>query len=171
MGVARGLCLGALAITVAVPAGSGAAAANAATQAISPSFIARADRLCAAVNGQFNRALGPFPFRNFDPTRPDLATLPKVGRHFAKGESIRRAIPGRLRGLGEPAAGRRPWDAIRTLALQENAASIDQISAALASDATAFVATVNRIQTLQDTIHSKATAAGFPKSTACGLIF
>ena len=84
---------------------------------------------------------------------------------------IRRAIPAELRGLGEPATGKQAWDAIRSLALQENAAGIKQVSVALASDAKAFVATVNQIHSLHNAAGGKATAAGFSKTSACGQTF
>ena len=163
------LSCAALALTVGVTAGSSATTVT--IGQISPQFITKADRLCAKLNVRFGRALGKFPFQDFDATHPDLKTLPLVGKHFAKALPIRRAIPAELRSLGEPATGKQAWDAIRTLALQENAAGIKQVSVALASNAKGFVATVNQIHRLHNSTGGKATAAGFSKTSACGQTF
>jgi hypothetical protein len=149
----------------------GAVGARSQATVISPEFITKANRLCAKLNVRFGHALGKFPFQNFDAIHPDLKTLPLVGKHFANALPIRRAIPAELRGLGEPTTGRRAWDAIRSLALQGNAAGIKQVSAALASNAKGFVATVNQIHRLHNATGAKATAAGFPKASACGQTF
>jgi len=148
-----------------------AVGAGAQATVISPQFVTKANRLCAKLNVRFGHALGRFPFQNFDATHPDLKTLPLVGKHFANALPIRRAIPAELRGLGEPTTGKRAWDAIRSLALQANAAGIKQVSAALASNAKAFVATVNQIHRLHNATGARATAAGFPKTSACGQTF
>jgi hypothetical protein len=140
-------------------------------KAISPAFVTKTDRLCATIDAHFRRTLGTFPYPTFDPTKPDPKTLVLVGEHFAKGLPIRRAIPGQLRKLGEPAAGKQAWDAIRSLALRENAVAIDQVSAALASSTKAFVASLKQLDRLHAAITRKAIAAGFPKTTACGELF
>ena len=159
----------ALALGVGVAAGS--SATTVAIGQISPQFIKKADRLCVKLNVRFDRALGKFPFQDFDAFHPDLKTLPLVGKHFAKALPIRRAIPAELRSLGEPATGKQAWDAIRTLALQENATGIKQVSVALASNAKRFVATVNQMHRLHIATGGKATSAGFPKNSPCGQTF
>jgi hypothetical protein len=102
------------------------------------------------------------------PQKPDRKTLILVGKHFAKGLPVHRSIPGRLRKLGEPAAGAKAWDAIRSLALEDNTIAIAQVSDALAGDAKAFVSTVHRLQSLHKQLVAKALASGFSKSTPCG---
>jgi len=159
------------ALALAVGVISGSSATTVMIGQIRPQFIEKADRLCAKLNVRFHRALGKFPFQDFDAFHPDLKTLPLVGKHFAKALPIRRAIPAELRGLGEPATGKQAWDAIRSLALQENAAGIKQVSVALASNQKAFVATVNQIHRLHNSAGGKATAAGFSKTSACGQTF
>ncbi len=138
---------------------------------ISPQFVVKTDMLCSTISTSFDHTLGTFPFSNFNPTKPDLKTLPLVGKHFAKALSIRRAIPGQLAGLGEPASGEKTWDAIKSLALQANATATKQVSYALASNSGGFVSTVNQISRLHDTIVARAVAAGFPKTSACGQVF
>ena len=160
-----------VALAVALACCSTALGAHAQSTAITPKFIVNANKLCATINTGFNHTLGKFPFSNFDPTKPDLKTLPLVGKYFAKALPLRRPIPGELRGLGEPTTGKQAWDAIRSLALRANAAAITQVSAALASNSKAFVATVNQITQLHNAIVAKATAAGFPKNSACGQTF
>ena len=149
-----------------------AAGAARSQEKINPQFIAKADGLCAAIDARFTRILGDsFPFKNFDPFKPDPKTLPLVGKHFGKALPLRRAIPGQLRSLGEPSSGRGSWDAIRSLALRQNAVAIRQVSAALASNSEAFVLTAKQLQQLRDAIVKQATAAGFPKDAACGQLF
>lgn len=149
----------------------GAVGARSQATAISPQFIAKADRLCAKLNARFSSALGTFPFQDFDAFHPDLKTLPLVGKHFAKALPIRRAIPAELRGLGEPTTGKQAWDAIRSLALQVNATGIKQVSVALASNAKGFVPTVSQMHRLHNAIVAKAITAGFAKTSACGETF
>jgi hypothetical protein len=160
-----------LVTTVALACCSASLAAPSGTTKISPQFIVKTDKQCATINASFNHVLGNFPFSHFDPTKPDLKTLPLVGKHFAKALAIRHAIPGELRGLGEPAAGKQAWASIRSLALQANASAIKQVSDALASDAKGFVATVNENSRVHDAIVAKAVAAGFSKTSVCGQVF
>jgi hypothetical protein len=160
-----------LAVAVVALSCSNVAAVAAPEAKISPQFIAKTDKLCATINGRFRCTLGSFPYPNFDPFRPDRKTLLLVGKHFAKALPIRRAIPRQLRNLGEPATGKHAWDTIRTLALQENTLAIKQVAAALALNSKAFVSTVKQTQQLHNTIERQATAAGFPKTTACGEVF
>jgi hypothetical protein len=120
-----------LAVAVVALSCSNVAAVAAPETKISPQFIAKTDKLCAAINGRFRRTLGSFPYPNFNPFRPDRKTLLLVGKHFAKALPIRRAIPRQLRSLGEPTTGKQAWDAIRTLALQANTVAVKQVAVAL----------------------------------------
>jgi len=149
-----------------------AASAPGSTGRISPGFVAKTDRLCAAIDASFARVLGSkFPYPKFNAEKPDRPTLMLVGQYFARALPIRGRIPGQLLALGEPASGRAAWAAIRSLAFEQNAVALDQISAALAGNAKAFVATVHRYEQLHGLIGGKGVAAGFPKTTACGDVF
>jgi hypothetical protein len=146
-------------------------AARPQAKTISPAFIRKADKWCATVNARVTSIVGKFPYPTFNPTKPDLKTLPLVGKHFAKALSIRRRIPAELRSVGEPTSGKRVWDAIRSLALEENAVAIKQVAAALASNSKVFVSTVHQTDHFHSAIGARATAAGFPQTSACGKIF
>jgi hypothetical protein len=150
---------------------SSAAGSARAQTTISPTFVTEVDKLCSKIDADFAHALGPFPYPNFNREKPDHKTSVLVGKHFAKGLPVHRKIPAQLRKLGEPAAGAKAWDAIRSLALQDNAVGIRQVSDALAGNTKAFVATVHRLQDLHKQIVKEALAAGFRKSTPCGDAF
>jgi hypothetical protein len=81
-------------IVLAVLCGGAATTAPAARTAhISPAFITKATKVCAAIDADLNHALGPFPYPRFDPAKPDRKTLVLVGKHFAKALPVRRTIP------------------------------------------------------------------------------
>src|SRR5205807_2637539 len=64
-------------------------------------FIARVDAVCARAAA----GARPFPYPNFNPTRPDVKTLPKVGAFFARQQAVADAVPKQLRQLGSPTTG------------------------------------------------------------------
>ena len=163
----------ALSIVVAVALGccSASLAASAQPAKISPQFIVKSDKWCMTINANFEHTLGKFPFSHFNATKPDLKTLPLVGKHFAKALPIRRAIPSGLQALGEPGSGEQAWNALKSLALHINTVATKQVSYALATDTKDFVATVKQIQRLHKTLVAEALAAGFPKTSACGQVF
>jgi hypothetical protein len=108
-------------------------------------FIRRANAACSAIQTKASRLPG-FPFPNFDPFHPDPNLLRQVGRFFD--QPARRQLPlallSRLQVLGPPAASRTAWRNVLTArrGLLKNEA--DQIRAALADDAPAFVRTVSK---------------------------
>jgi hypothetical protein len=133
--------------------------------------VAKVNAFCAAEAKQLPTNGHQFPYPHFDPDHPDLRTLPRVGAWFAADLPERRKLPARINALGEPAAGRAPWDQIRSLALQENAVATRQVNAALASQAGAFTQTAHTITKISDELHNAAHTAGFSTTTPCGNVF
>lgn len=106
-------------------------------------FIRQANTACRAAEAKAARLPG-FPFSNFDPFDPDTSLLPQVGRFFD--QPARRRLPPalvrQLEGLGQPPASRRAWRNVLTARRTVVSTETQQIKAALADDAPAFVRTV-----------------------------
>jgi hypothetical protein len=137
---------------------------------VPPAFVAKVDAVCAKANARF-ATNGKFPFQNFDPLHPAPKLLPKVGAFFKPNVATEQMIQTQLRALGEPATGARQRNAIRALGIAAEAGAIRQVHAALTSDVTGFVATVNQAKRLHTRLDSEARAAGFTASSPCAKIF
>jgi hypothetical protein len=111
--------------------------------AANAAFIRRANKACHAAATKLEMLPG-FPFSSFDPFHPDATLLPQVGRFFD--QPARRRVPDallrELRALRQPPASGRLWQSVltarRTLLMNE----AEQIKAALADNAPAFVRSV-----------------------------
>jgi hypothetical protein len=130
-------------------------------------FIARINAVCAAAT----KGAPPFPYANFDPLRPDVKLLPKVGAFFAKRQAVSDAIPGQLARLGQPATGAANWNHMVALARRDRAIADRQIKAAEASNVTEFVATVKAVGGISMQLRQLADAAGIPASSPCRMVF
>src|SRR5581483_91445 len=125
-------------------------------------FRARANAICATTATTLAR-LPRFPFDNFDPLHPSATLLPKVGRFFAGPGNARpalRKLARQLTALGPPPAAKALWR--RVLAAEHAALAVRdaQIQAALAGDATAFVASVHSVGRTAAAVALTATAFG-----------
>jgi hypothetical protein len=134
---------------------------------IDPSFIARVDAICASAAASSK----PFPYPNFNPGRPDVKTLPKVGAFFARQQAVADALPKQLRQLGSPTTGQAIWSRMLALATQDRVIADRQIKAAKASDVAGFVATLQPVTTVSQQLQALARQAGFPSSSPCGKVF
>jgi len=158
---------------VAVLAGCGGSkktthtATTASAAKIDSAFTARVNTVCAAA---LKRAV-PFPYQNFNPLKPDVKLLPKVGAFFATHQKVADAVPGQLRQLGQPATGQSTWSQILVLATRDRAIADQQIKTAKASDVRGFVATVNEISPVSSRLAQLARQAGFAASSPCGRVF
>ncbi len=139
--------------------------------AIDPAFVAKVNAFCAAEAKQLPTNAHQFPYPQFDPSHPDLRTLPKVGAYLAADLPERHKLPTRLNALGEPATGRAQWHQIRSLALQENAIGTRQVTVALASQARAFTATAHEIAKIANELHNASRKAGFSTTSPCASLF
>jgi hypothetical protein len=142
-----------------------------ATPAITPAFIAKVNAYCSAEEAGFNKVLGKFPYPNFNPDHPDVKTMRLVGKHFEKALSLRHAIPGQLKALGQPQVGQSQWDELKMLATQSDEIAIAQIRVALAGNVKDFVATVDQTGSIHNELVKAAESDGFAKSSPCGEIF
>ena len=134
--------------------------------ALEPAFIARANAICARAKRSLD-AHGQFPYQSFDPLKPDVKLLPKVGAFFAGTQSIADRVPVELRDLGTPRKAAVQWTRLVALAKQSRAIADRQIAAAKGSDAPAFVATVNEVSATQKQLERLGLESGFEASSPC----
>jgi hypothetical protein len=119
----------ALALVVVGTAGcGGGSGSNSQSAVLGQGFQSRADAVCRTVLGQ-KKAQGPFPFPNFNPTRPDRSKLPAISRLEAKTVTIYDGWLRRMRALGQPPTGQGKWAAVLR-ALQRNTGIISEQQAA-----------------------------------------
>ncbi len=139
---------------------------------MSPAFLHRLNRVCAADFAvMVNTGQTPFPYPDFKPDDPQPAQLPKVGRFFAPNVKVWQRLPGQLDALGEPAAHAAAWDRLRQLDGQLNANGIRQVNAALTGDAHTFTATYHRAHSTYEQIQDAEQKAGLPSSSPCQKVF
>lgn len=148
---------------------SASTAPNASARAdVSPQFLQRADKICSDVvaKGESNEGR-LFPYSDFDPMHPDVSTLPLVGRYFQRATPGWQTIRTRFDHLGSPARGATSWSHVVALVDAVAANQAAQVRAALASNPTKFVKTVQRVQQLGPELQMAMTAAGFSSSSSC----
>ena len=138
--------------------------------ALDPAFVARANAVCARAKARLD-AHGPFPYQSFDPLHPDVKLLPKVGVFFAQAQSTADRVPIELRQLGTPQKAQTLWNEMLALTKQDRAIADRQITAAMASNAAAFAATVNEVNATDMRLQKLALESGFPNSSPCTAIF
>jgi hypothetical protein len=137
--------------------------------ALDAAFIAKANAICVRAKRALD-AKGQFPYHSFDPLHPDVKLLPKVGAFFAARRAIGDRVPAELRALGTPKKAAGQWSQIVALSKQDRAIADRQIKAAEASDAPAFVATVNAIAATDQRLGKLALGSGFGQSSPCNAI-
>jgi len=139
---------------------------------IDPAFIGRTEAVCRDFNTAWVHLTGGSPpYAGFDPQHPDPARLRSLGAYFTKGLPARRALPGELDALGEPATGRSLWDGLRDRGKRLNQVAIEQAAAAVSGNATAFTATANTIHQLSAKLHDDGQKAGFGDHSPCDETF
>jgi hypothetical protein len=132
-------------------------------------------RFSAKVVAECRRALAqkkaerPFPFESFNPTKPDIAKLPAIGRYERQGVRIFRIWQQRMIALGSPARGRKEWAALLKPLKAHARIIADQQAAASRGDAAAFTRDYDMGNKAQKEMVRAAKAAGVPIcATAAG---
>jgi hypothetical protein len=161
-----GAVAGLFAAAIAGCGSAGKTSAQSTGGGIDQAFIARVTTVCNNDNA-ITAQKGKFPYPQFDPSRPQADLLPKVGAYF-KSRDLN-DIPEQLAALGQPTQGTTQWDQLRALVDQNDANIVKQINAALASDGTAFIATLAPAQNLDNQMLAAARQAGFPKNSPCDM--
>jgi hypothetical protein len=124
-------------------------------------FQGRAQAVCRTTLAQ-KKALGPFPFPDFNPTRPDRSKLPAIARLEARTVAIYRSWDDRMRALGPPPSGRAEWTALVASLRRQGAIIADQQAAAARGDAARFTRDFHTGDAGQAHLVATAKAADLP---------
>jgi hypothetical protein len=135
---------------------------------VDTTFVAKADTACTTAVK--NVAQRKFPYLDFNPTNPNVSELPGIGAFYDASKFSHDELTF-VHDLGEPATGKGTWKAFVDQVGQEQTELAVQISAAEASNKTAFVESVNRLATIETRIDSLAVAAGFAQDSDCITLF
>jgi hypothetical protein len=133
------------------------------------------DRFSGKVEAECKQALAakkaepPFPFADFNPTKPDLSKLPAIARYEERGVQIFRSWESRMLALGSPPSGQAVWAAlIRPLRAHARLIA-DQQAAASRGDGATFTHDYYAGNKAQEEMVRAASAAGVPIcATAAG---
>lgn len=137
---------------------------------LDPAFLQKANGVCEQMV-RLDKAVGPFPFPNFDPEKPTKKDLPKIAAYWSRFVPEERALPKKIAALGSPATGAVTWQKLRKLVLQFDDISLAQYTAARNVDVGKFVAEVKAATTNQAALAALAVPAGFSKDSACSQAF
>jgi hypothetical protein len=125
--------------------------------------------VCNAALAQ-KKAQGPFPYPNFNPTRPDLSKLPGIGRLESKTVQIYDTWLRQMVALGQPPTGRPAWAAV-VRDLRSNGRIIaDQRVAARRLDGRTFTKDYYAGNKAQRALESASKSAGVPACTAAAAV-
>ena len=111
--------------------------------------------------GQKN-AQGPFPYPDFNPTRPDWSKYPGVAAALVKTPVIFRAWQRNMQALGEPSTGRAAWDDLLAAIRSHVRIATEQQAAAVRRDSDTFTKDYYEGRKTQDKVLQAANAAGVP---------
>ncbi|MEP7033451.1 MAG: hypothetical protein ABI879_05670 [Actinomycetota bacterium] len=131
-------------------------------------FQSRVVAVCESALAQ-KKALGPFPFPDFNPTAPDLSKLPDIARSEAKTVEIFQTWMARMQALGQPPTGQAEWaDVLRALGSHVRII-VEQQAAAARSDGQTFTKDYYEGNKAQEDMVRASDAAGVPIcATAAG---
>jgi hypothetical protein len=143
------------------------------TDASSPSVLGsafqhRAVAVCRTALAQ-KKAEPPFPFADFNPTRPNLSELPRIGQYELTGVQIFHTWLGRMTALGTPPEGRTAWSAVVAGVRAHARVIAEQQAAAARRDAATFTKDYYEGNHIQARMKQAAQQAGVPIcATAAG---
>jgi hypothetical protein len=165
-GCRRRAALAASIVLAAVAAGCGADSSKyGSDSAVPAAFQQRALTVCKRALAA-KEALGPWPYPEFNPTRPDWARYPGVARALATTPGLFRTWLGRMEKLGEPATGRAAWDDLVAAIRDHARIAAEQYGAAVRLDSETFTRDYEEGSAVQDVLLDAATAAGVPECAA-----
>jgi hypothetical protein len=104
----------------------------------------------------------PFPFPDFNPSRPDVSKLPIIATYLAETVRTFQGWLDGLKALGAPPSGREAWDDLVSAAEEHVRIATEQQQAAEQSDAATFIHDFEVGSTIVDRVKEAADAAGVP---------
>jgi hypothetical protein len=131
------------------------------TPVLGEAFQSRAVSVCEEALAQ-KKAQGPFPFPDFNPTKPDLSKLPAIATSEAKTVTIFETWLGKMQALGQPPTGQAAWADVMK-ALESHVRIIEeQQAAAQNGDGQTFTKDYYEGNKAKDEMEKAADAAGVP---------
>ena len=106
----------------------GSAACSSGPPVLGEAFQNRAVSVCEGALAQ-KKAQGPFPFPDFNPTKPDLSKLPAIATSEAKTVTIYQTWQRAMLALGQPPTGQGAWAGVLE-ALESHVRIIEEQQAA-----------------------------------------
>ena len=132
---------------------------------VGQAFANKAVVVCKAARAQ-KTAEGPFPYPNFNPTKPDKSEFPGVAQYLMKTLNTYRTWLGQMQALGEPPSGKSYWDDLLRAIASHVELNVDQIAAAQAGDSQTFSNDYYKGAKTQDALLHAANDAGVPACAA-----
>lgn len=129
--------------------------------AVGAAFASRALAVCQHAF-ELKEAEGPFPFPDFNPTKPDPVILPQVVPALRETDVTFRTWLSEMKALGDPPSGRTAWTDLLAAIESHVAINADQIAAAERGDGATFAADYDRGVATQAALLRAAEAAGVP---------
>jgi hypothetical protein len=108
------------------------------------------------------KALGPFPYPDFNPTQPDLSKLPDIAQSEAKTVEIFQTWMREMQALGEPPTGKAEWADVLDALGSHVRVIAEQQAAAARSDGQTFTKDYYEGNKAQEAMVLATDAAGVP---------
>jgi hypothetical protein len=132
-------------------------------------FQSRALAVCHTALAH-KRALGPFPYPDFNPTRPDLSKLPSIARLEVRTVKIYHTWLGQMLALGQPPTRQAAWtDVVRALRINGRIIADQQVAARRGNGRT-FTRDYYDGNKAQQGLERAAKAAGVPGCAAAAAV-
>ena len=146
-------------------AACGGGSSSGSDAAVPAAFQSKALAVCKAAASQKD-AQGPFPYPDFNPTRPDWSKYPNVAAALVKTPVIFRTWQRNMQALGEPSTGRAAWDDLLAAIGSHVRIATEQQAAAARQDSDTFTKDYEEGTKTQGKLLKAATAAGVPDCSA-----
>jgi hypothetical protein len=150
-----------LMLVLTEPGCGGTSADEARPSVLDKSFESKATAVCKTVLSQ-KRKQGPFPYPDFNPTRPDLSKLPSIARMEGTTVKIYQRWLGEFRALGQPRNGRPAWAEVMTSLTGNLQAIADQQAAGERVDGQRFTRDYYVGNRFQKELEQASDAASLP---------
>lgn len=156
-------CAAALLTSITFAACSGSTDEATPTTTVARSVIPEVEAACKAQATAFDQR-EPFPLEDFDPEHPNPEQLPVVGAFFTSSNHIGDSFIETLVKLSPPTAEKAKLGALISASKAQRQMSRTQEAAAARKDVEAFVATLPKVDALQQDLNAAAKALG---ATSC----
>jgi hypothetical protein len=152
-------------VVIAVGLGAGACGGGAAATAnptiLGADFATKALAVCDDMVAK-KQSMGPFPFPDFNPTKPDPSVLPQLPVVLEKTASLWSSWSTAMKALGQPTGGQAAWQGLIAAIDRHGEVNGDQIDAAGKGDAARFASDYSEGVATQAALLKAATDAGIP---------